>query len=271
MAIFFTLVLPSSGKVPPLWLSAAGPLLVVLLIGMGTLQSRWGTTLSRAAWVMDGITLGVITPILVVNAFAATGTGPMHHAESSVYLQTIVVATIVLVGLTLYGSRLRSRHAFSWGVLLLPAALTTVGLMSAYADYKTTSIVLALSLAWLAAIIITVVAQVVSGGFAMIFPLIGFGLYTLGCILLTGCGLAFGGRPAPISFVHPVFIVVLGIALLAPLLPAGERDLAGNLPGSGRSRRKARRRRNQPRRPQPGSRSGRDQVELADLEEFRTE
>ncbi len=271
LAIFFALVLPSSGKVPAIWLSAAGPLLVVFLLGMGALQSRWGTQLSRAAWVMDGITLGIITPILLVNAFAATGTGPLRHAESSVYLQTIVAATIVLAGLTLLGSRLRGHHAFSWGILLLPSALTTVGLMSAYADYKTTSIVLALSLAWLASIVITVVAQVISGGFAMILPLIGYGLYTLACNLVTGCGLDFGGRPTPVSFVHPVFIVVLGVALLAPLLPTGERDLVGDLPVRRRRGKRSKRPRKKQRRPQRGARSGRDQIELDDLEEFRTE
>ncbi len=270
LAIAFMLLLPSSGKLPSIWLSAAGPLMVLVLLGMATLQSNWGSALSRAAWLFDGIVLGILTPILVVNAFAATGSGPLHHAETSVYLQTVVAAMIVLIGLILYGSRLRGRQTYSWGILLLPASLTAVGLLSAYADYKTTSIVLALSLAWFATAGVTIVAQVVSGGFAVVFPALSYLAYVIVAATLTGSGLSFGGRPAPISFVHPVLIVVLGLSLLAPLVPRSEEFFGDALPRRSLARRSAPSKRSRRRRPQRPPRTFDDTVELDDLEDFRT-
>ncbi len=270
LGIAFVLLLASSGKVPAIWLSATGPLLVLILLGLGTLQSNWGGTLSRASWLLDGLVLGILTPILVVNAFAATGSGSLKIAESSVYLQTIVAATVVVIGLILFGSRLRGRHALSWGILFLPAALTAIALMSAYADFKTTSIVLALSIAWFVSVVVTSVVQIIAGGFAIVFPAISYATYIFVAALLTGCGLSFGGRPAPISLVHPVFIVVLGFSLLAPVVPSPERFFGDSLPRRRSSRRPARRREKISNRPQRGSRSIDDSVDLDDLEEFKT-
>ncbi len=270
IAIAFMLLLPSSGRVPSLWLSVVGPLTVLLLLAGGTLQSNWGSPLSRASWLMDGLILGILTPILVVNAFAATGTGPIRHAESSVYLQTIVAATIVLIGLILYGSRLRGRQALSWGVLFVPAPLSAIALVSAYADFKTTSIVLALAFAWFAAVVVTGTAQVVSGGFAVVFPAISYAVYVFLAALITGCGFAFGGRPAPVSVVHPVFIIVLGIALLAPLIPSGEGFFGDSFPPRSGVRSRRSERRSRQRHPQRRSRSADESVDLDDLEDFRT-
>ncbi len=270
LAIAFMLLLPSSGKLPALWLSAAGPLVVLVLLGMGSLQSAWGSPLSRASWLMDGLVLGILTPILVVNAFAATGSGSLRRAESSVYLQTIVAATIVVICLILYGSRLRGKQALSWGILFLPAPLTAVALLSAYGDFKTTSIVLALSIAWFTSVVITVVAQVVAGGFAVIFPALSYVVYVLAATLITHCGLAFGGRPAPISFVHPILILVLGISLLAPLVPSTERFFGESLPRRRPSRGRPRNGRHAQRHPQRRSRSIDDSVDLDDLEDFRS-
>lgn len=269
LAIAFMLLLASSGRLPALWLSAAGPLTVLILLGFGTLQSSWGSSLSRASWLLDGLVLGILTPILVVNAFAATGSGPLRHAESSVYLQTIVAATLVVIGLILYGSRLRGRQALSWGILFLPAPLTVIALVSAYGDYKTTSIVMALSIAWFTSIVVTLVAQVVSGGFAVVFPAISYVIYIFAATLITRCGLTFGGRPAPVSFVHPVMIIVLGISLMAPLVPSPERFFGDSLPRRGARRGQRARRRSQ-RHPQPRSTSIDDSVDLDDLEEFRS-
>jgi len=270
IAIAFMLLLPSSGKVPAIWLSVAGPLLVLLLLAGGSLQSRWGSPLSRSAWLMDGLILGILTPILVVNAFAATGSGSLRHAESSVYLQTIVAATIIVIGMILYGSRLRDRQALSWGILFVPAPLSAVALVSAYADFKTTTIVLALAIAWFAAVVVTVIAQVVSGGFAVVFPAIGYVFYVFLAALITGCGFAFGGRPAPVSVVHPVFIVVLGLALLAPLVPSGDGFFGDSFPPRRGTRSRTDRRRGRQRHPQRRSRSADDSVDLDDLEDFRT-
>ncbi len=270
IAIAFMLLLPSSGRVPATWLSISGPSLVLLLLAGGTLQSRLGSPLSRSSWLMDGLILGILTPILVVNAFAATGTGPLRHAESSVYQQTIVAATIVLIGLILYGSRLRGRQALSWGVLFLPAPLTAIALVSAYADFKTTSIVLALAIAWFVAVIVTATAQVVAGGFAVVFPAISYAVYVFLAALITGCGFAFGGRPAPVSVVHPVFIIVLGIALLAPLIPSGEGFFGDSFPPRGGTRASRSLRRSRQRHPQRRSRSTDETVDLDDLEDFRT-
>jgi hypothetical protein len=269
LAIAFALMLPSSGKVPTIWLSAAGPLIVLILLGLGTLQSTWGSPLSRAAWLLDGLVLGILTPILVVNAFAATGSGPLQDAESSVYLQTIVAATVVLIGLILYGARLGGREALSWGILFLPAPLTAIALVSAYADYKTTTIVLALSIAWFTSVVVTAIAQVVSGGFAAVFPAISYALYVFVANVLTGCGLAFGGRPAPVSFVHPVFIVVLGLSLLAPLVVRAGLMIGRSRRPPGPGRRRARGKSRERRTPQRRSRSIDDSVDLDDLEDFR--
>jgi hypothetical protein len=269
LAIAFYFFLPSSGRVPSLWISAAGPLLVVLLIGMGTLQSRWGSPLTRTSWLFDGLTLGVLTPILIVNAFAATGAGPLSSSERSVYLSTVVGATIVVLVLVLYGSRLSGLRAYSWGILLLPAVLSGVAVMSAYNDYKTTTIVLALSVAWFISVPVTIVAHAVSGGFAAIFPAVSYVLFVITASIVTGSGLSFGGRPAPVSVVHPVLLFVLGIALLAPLLP--DPQPLNGMPLTRRS--KARRGRSRPRRrrPQPRPRYYDEEAyELDDLEDFRS-
>ncbi len=270
IAIAFMLLLPSSGRVPAAWLSVAGPLLVLLLLAGGTLQSSWGSPLSRASWLMDGLILGILSPVLVVNAFSATGSGPLRRAESSVYLQTIVAATIIVIGLILFGSRLRGRQALSWGVLFVPAPLSVIALVSAYSDFKTTSIVLALAIAWFAAAVITSVAQIVSGGFAVVFPAIGYVFYVFLAALITGCGFAFGGRPAPVSVVHPVFIIVIGIALLAPLIPSGEGFFGDTFPPRKGPRSRRSTRRSRQRHPQPRSRSTDESVDLDDLEDFRT-
>ena len=268
IAIAFYFFLPSSGRVPSLWISAVGPLLVVLLVGMGTLQSRWGSSLSRTSWLFDGLTLGILTPILIVNAFAATGNGPLSSSERSVYLSTIVGATLVVLGLVLYGSRLSGLRAYSWGILLLPAALSAVAVMSAYNDYKTTSIVLALAVVWFISVPVTIIAHSVWGGVAAILPAVSYVLYVIAAYFVTRSGLAFGGRPAPVSVVHPVLLFVFGIALLAPLLP--DPQPLGGMPIP---RRSAARRRSKPRgrRPQPRPRYHDDETyELDDLEDFRS-
>lgn len=269
LIIGFMLLLPASGRVPSIWLSGVGPLMVLVLLGFSTLQSTWGSSLSRAAWLMDGLALGLMTPVLVINAFAATGNGPLHHAETSVYLQTIVAATVVLIGLVLYGSRLQNRQALSWGILFLPAALTAVGLLSDYADFKTTTIVLALAIVWLFADVVTAISQMVSGGFAVILPAISYGAYVFVVALKTGSGLSFGGRPAPVSFVHPIFILVLGVSLLAPLVPSVNR-LVDDVAAPSKRIRGAPRRRRRNSNPQRGSRSTNDSVDHDDLEDFRT-
>lgn len=265
LAIGFALILPSSGRVPVIWLSLAGPLLVVALLGMGTMQSRWGTRLSQTAWVMDGISLGILTPILLVNAFAATGSGPLHRAETSVYLQTVIAAAIVLLGMTLYGSRLPRRQASSWGILLLPASLTAVALLSAFADYKTTSIVLALSISWFVAAAVSTVSQVASGGLAIVLPAVSYAVYVFVSAFVTGSGLSFGGRPAPISFVHPVLIVVLGLSLLATLVQGGRRSRGDVRPRT----RRAGGNRTGKRPPRREARSS-PAIDLDDLDDFRT-
>src|SRR6185312_10654401 len=204
LAIAFYFFLPSSGRMPSLWISVVGPILVVLLIGMGTLQVRWGSSLTRTSWLFDGLTLGVLTPILIVNAFAATGDGPLSSSERSVYLSTVVGATVVVLALVLYGSHLSGLRAYSWGVLLLPAALSGVAVMSAYHDYKTTTIVLALSVAWLVSVPVTIISHSASGGFAAILPAVSYAVFVIVAAIVTGSGLSFGGRPAPVSVVHPV-------------------------------------------------------------------
>lgn len=270
IAIASYFFLPSSGRVPSLWISAVGPLLVVLLVGMGTLQSRWGSPLTRTSWLFDGLTLGILTPILIVNAFAATGDGPLSSSERSVYLSTVIGATIVVLGLVLYGSRLSGLRAYSWGILLLPSALSGVAVMSAYNDYKTTSIVLALSVAWFISVPVTIVAHAVSDGFAAIFPAVSYVLFVIVASIITGAGLAFGGRPAPVSVVHPVLLFVLGIALLAPLLP--EPQPLNGIPLTRRRTPPGRRSRARRRRPQPRPRDyfGDETYELDDLEDFRS-
>jgi hypothetical protein len=267
LAIAFFFFLPSSDKIPSFWISVAGPILVILLLGMGTLQSRWGSPLSRTSWLFDGLTLGILTPILVINAFAATGDGPISSSERSVYLATVVGATIVLVGLVMYGSRLSGLRAYTWGILLLPCALTGIALLAPYDDYKTTSIVLALSLAWFVSVPVTIIAHSVSGVVAAIFPAISYVIFVIGTIAITGSGLSFGGRPAPVSVVHPVLLIVLGVALLAPLLPEPQ-------PMGRKRRHMQQRRRTAParsRRPRPRSALIEDEpFELDDLEDFRS-
>jgi hypothetical protein len=239
-------------------------------MGMGTLQSRWGSSLTRTSWLFDSLTLGVLTPILIVNAFSATGDGPLSGSERSVYLATVVGATLFVLGLVLYGSRLSGLRAYSWGILLLPAALSGVAVMSAYNDYKTTTIVLALSVAWFISVPVTIISHSVSGGFAAIFPAVTYVLFVVAADILTGSGLNFGGRPAPVSVVHPVLLIVLGIALLAPLLP--DPQPLNGIPLARRSTAGRRRSsRAKGRRPQPRPRYFEDEsYELDDLEDFRT-
>ncbi|HVX30064.1 MAG TPA: hypothetical protein VHA53_06250 [Nitrolancea sp.] len=267
LAIAAYFFLPSSDQTPSFWISVVGPILVIVLIGMGTLQTRWGSPLSRTSWLFDGLTLGILTPILVINAFAATGDGPISSSERSVYLATVVGATIVLVGLVMYGSRLSGLRAYTWGILLLPCALTGVALLAPYDDYKTTSIVLALSLAWFVTVPVTIIAHSISGVVAAIFPAISYVLFVIAIVAITGSGLTFGGRPAPVSVVHPVLLFVLGVALLAPLLPE-PRPLAPKRRRTPQRRRTAaaRQRRSRPRTASPDD----EPFELDDLEDFRS-
>jgi hypothetical protein len=265
IAIAFYFFLPSSGRVPSLWISVLGPVLVVVLVGMGALQNRWGSSLTRTSWLFDGLTLGILTPILIVNAFSATGDGPLSSSERSVYLSTILGATLVVVGLVLLGSRSSGLRAYSWGILLLPAALSGVAVMSAYDDFKTTTIVLALSAAWFVSVPITIIAHAVSEGVAALLPAATYVLFVIAADILTSSGLSFGGRPAPVSVVQPVFLTVVGVALLAPLLPSPQP----------RARRRTTANRRPPRRksrqPQPRARYREDDpYELDDLEDFRT-
>ncbi|HEX7102033.1 MAG TPA: hypothetical protein VF201_05260 [Nitrolancea sp.] len=267
LAVAFFFFLPSSDQTPSFWISVAGPILVILLIGMATLQTRWGSPLSRTSWLFDGLTLGILTPILVINAFAATGDGPISSSERSVYLATVVGATIVLVGLVMYGARLSGLRAYTWGILLLPCALTGIALLAPYNDYKTTSIVLALSLAWFVSVPVTIIAHSISGVVAAIFPAISYVIFIVATIAITGSGLSFGGRPAPVSVVHPVLLIVLGVALLAPLLPEPR-------PIGPKRRHTPQRRRTAPargRRPQQRTAAADDEpFELDDLEDFRS-
>ena len=265
IAAFFFLA--SSNQTPSFWISVAGPILVVLLIGMATLQTRWGSPLSRTSWLFDGLTLGILTPILVINAFAATGDGPISSSERSVYLATVVGATVVLVGLVMYGSRLSGLRAYTWGILLVPCALTGIALLAPYNDYKTTSIVLALSLAWFVSVPVTIIAHSISGVVAALLPAASYVIFVIATAAITGSGLSFGGRPAPVSLVHPVLLIVLGVALLAPLLPE-PRPI-------GRARRHTPQRRRAAaapgRRPRPRAMAADDDpYELDDLEDFRS-
>jgi hypothetical protein len=265
IAIAFYFFLPSSGRVPSLWISVLGPVLVVALVGMGTLQSRWGTSLTRTSWLFDGLTLGILTPILIVNAFSVTGDGPLSGSERSVYLSTILGATLVVVALVLLGSRLSGLRAYSWGILLLPAALSCVAVMSAYNDFKTTTIVLALSAAWFVSVPITIVAHAISEGLAAVMPAATYVVFIVAADILTSSGLTFGGRPAPVSVVQPVFIIVVGISLLAPLLPSPQPRARRKVDSKRRATRRS------GRRPQPRARyREEDPYELDDLEDFRT-
>jgi hypothetical protein len=92
-------------------------------------------------------------------------------------------------------------------------------------------------------------------------------IFIIATIAITGSGLSFGGRPAPVSVVHPVLLIVLGVALLAPLLPEPR-------PIGPKRRRTPQRRRTAParsRRPRPRTAALDDKsFELDDLEDFRS-
>jgi hypothetical protein len=165
----------------------------------------------------------------------------------------------------LLGSRLSGLRAYSWGILLLPAALSCVAVMSAYNDFKTTTIVLALSAAWFVSVPITIVAHAISEGLAAVMPAATYVVFIVAADILTSSGLTFGGRPAPVSVVQPVFIIVVGISLLAPLLPSPQPRARRKVDSKRRATRRS------GRRPQPRARyREEDPYELDDLEDFRT-
>jgi hypothetical protein len=165
-------------------------------------------------WTIDAVTFGLLTPLLVIAAFAGVGDGPLRPAESSTFLQTILAALVVLVGLAIFAAA-RFRGAL-YPVALLPAVLAAPGIALAYDDFRLTPVAMGLSFVWLVSALGTLVVRLLTRRPAQALP---FALYAacMVVVLTLRPGLAtLGGRPAPVGASVPLFLIAGAAILVLP-------------------------------------------------------
>ncbi|MDI3340189.1 MAG: hypothetical protein QJR03_06615 [Sphaerobacter sp.] len=212
--------------------------LVPLVLLCGIVQAgrvgwpRWG-----AVWLMDFATLSFLTPVLLWNGFAAAGPPRLLPAERSVYLETVIVAFMLLALLGGLAGWLAGRQLGVAAILLLPAVLEVPALVPALTDYRDATAFEALVSAYAVASVVTLIAWLGPAAWRLWLGPLATVAYLAFLMLVPGLGM-LARRPAPVSAFHPLLIAFgLFLVVAAPLF--GVRLRLGPRRGS---RRRSRRR-----------------------------
>lgn len=206
IVIGFLFAIAGTGRPPTAWLLVGLPVICAALLLGAFVFRRWGFPLSRGIWAVDAVTVGAVTPLLVIATFAGAGSGAMLASERSIYVQTALAAIVAVGALTLYAwFRVESRH---YAAALLPAALTPPSLALVYADFRTLSVAGSLTFVWLVAAIMTLTVHLINPRYASVLPLSAYVLYLVLALLLEPELTTLGGRPAPVLSMHPLLILL---------------------------------------------------------------
>ncbi|HET7034160.1 MAG TPA: hypothetical protein VFI42_00615 [Thermomicrobiaceae bacterium] len=211
-------------RAPALWLPLAGCALVAGLILAGCRYHGRAGAAAQVIWLADAATLGVLLPLLLFNAFAATGAAPLRASEEAVYLETAAGVLLVLAGLFLAVSWRAGADRLLTAVALVPAALLVPGLAEAHRDLRDATVAAMLALAWLLAALISLAARWLGGQPGRLLPLAGYLGFTF--ILLIGDPgfVTFGGQGAPVGLVEPLLLLLCGLGLLGAAMGGQRRS-----------------------------------------------
>lgn len=192
-----------------------GGVLLVLGIAAVVLRALRGRPPWLVTWLADLVGLGLVTPLLVMNAFVAADALPLLPAERSAYLQTAVGALVVFV-LLAGGAWWLSRDA-AWlaGLAMLPAALQIPALLGTLDDFRDATVLTALGAAYAVAALATVAGWFLPRVARGWLPAAVFGAYVGVLILLTPGLRTVSERSAPTTTVQPLLLLVAAGALVA--------------------------------------------------------
>lgn len=227
------LMAPRFAAIPSLALDALTLGVLVALLAVSVLAWRSGLPRWSAVWIVDTVSLGVLTPLLVMNGFVAAETNPLLPAERSAYLQTVFGVIAALVITAWVARRFAVLLPGMAGILILPGALQLPSLVAVLNDYRDMAVLSAIAGTY------AVGAVVVLGGWFLPVAIhrwlaaavwVGFAVV----LSVTKPGLsALNARHDPITFWHPL---LLGLALACLLLVS----LPPLPPRAGRARRSRR-------------------------------
>lgn len=205
-------------RAPAFWLPLAGCALVVGLILMGCFYHGRAGAAAQLVWLADAVTLGVILPLLLFNAFAATGAAPLQASEAAVYLETAAAALLLLAGLFLAVSWRAGADRLLAGVALLPAALLAPGLAEAHRDLRDATVAGMLALAWLLAALVSLAARWLGHRPGRLLPSLAYLGFILVLLVSDASFATFGSQGAPVGLVEPLLLLLCGLGLLAVAL-----------------------------------------------------
>lgn len=222
IVVAFAFMVPFTLPVPENALLVFGPLLVLALGFLAFLVKKWGAAISRQIWASDVVSLGLVVPVMVINAFAGGGNDALRPDESTTYVQTFSLLVILLGALFVYAIRLAPPRSGLWGIVLLPAALSIVSISTAYGDFRENTVAGVVAIAWLVAAIGTILTRLTFSGVALYLPFITLMAFIVVSRFVWPELFSLGGRPSPVSALHPLLFFLAALSLLAaPLAQYG--------------------------------------------------
>lgn len=190
-------------------------LLVVCVYAWRSGLPRWGLV-----WINDLVSLGLLTPFLVLNGFVASEQSSLLAAERSAYGETALLAGAALLLLLLLCGWARRFLPGLTGVLYLPGALQVVALVAAFDDYRDGTVLEAVGIVYLIAAAATCAGWMWSEGRRVWLAPLAWALFFLGLMLVTPGVRPLGSRQGSILVGQTLLIGLSGAAVFGlSLLP----------------------------------------------------